>query len=170
MSYKNKEYMQSGHYWLFDRFDSPADICCMAFNDSPHQGMLRSSGWNALSFYCGSLSLRKMVHIRQYQPGQLWRPLRARKTYQWCTVYLWSWRKKGGDSFASNYSTKHNRAVLPGDGHSLATRQKSKSALANQTFTTAKDNSTTCVYYILPRVQTSRFKSVFINRCLFNSN
>ena len=24
--------------------------------------------------------------------------------------------------------------------------------------------------YILPRVQTSRFKSVVINRCLFNSN
>ena len=59
--------MQSGRYWLSDRFDSPADICCVAFHDSPHPWILRSSGWNASSFYRESVRLRWMV-LRQYHP------------------------------------------------------------------------------------------------------
>lgn len=71
--------LQSCHYWLFDWSDSSADICCMAFDDSPHPWFLRPSGWNALCFYCVSRGLRRMV-LGQYHPDQLWPPLRARKT------------------------------------------------------------------------------------------
>ena len=38
-----------------------------------------------------------------------------------------------GNAFASNYSANHNRAVLPGDEHSLATREKSKSKNLRET-------------------------------------
>ena len=59
--------MQFMRYWLFDRFGSSADVCCMALDDSPRLWILRSSGWNVSSFYRESVSLRRMV-LRQYNP------------------------------------------------------------------------------------------------------
>ena len=72
--------VQSGHYWLFDRFGSSADICCLALDDSPHSWILRLSGWTVPSVQCVSGSLCRMV-VCQYHPDQLWSSLRTREAF-----------------------------------------------------------------------------------------